>query len=178
MDHVPGCVFDAKLQLVRNPGAKGLRTAIPDHAIAIGQGRHSRIEVRFFEGWSRACCVVTFERRAGDLGQLDFGGGRLREPVFVDDIAVKRIPAARHRGQGLREGGCAGAVGMQVPDEIHAGNANHIKVHEVPMIGEQVVGLPGQPAGIVQMKLQLVAALQFGFQAQGLVDTQLVIPGF
>ena len=143
MDHVPGCVFDAKPEFVRNLGANGWRAAIPDQAIAAGQGRHSRSVIRLVESWSGAASVVTFERRAGDWGQWNFGSGCFGKTVFVDDVAVERIGAGGHRGQRLGERGWAGAVGVQVPDEIHARNAKHVEVHHMPVVGQQVVSLPG-----------------------------------
>ena len=43
-------------------------------------------------------------------------------------------------GSAWRNASFVPALGMQMPDAIHRGQMNHVEVHEVAVVGQQIVG--------------------------------------
>ena len=39
-----------------------------------------------------------------------------------------------------------------MPDQIHVRKADHVEVHQVAVVGQQIVGAPLEPPGIFQVK--------------------------
>ena len=74
------------------------------------------------------------------------------DSVGMHDVAVQRVAAGRHVGQRLPERAAAARFGVQVPDAIHLREVNHVEVHQVIVIGQQVVRAAVQPSGVAQFQ--------------------------
>src|SRR5690349_13221093 len=94
----------------------------------------------------------------------------------MDDVAVKRIPAGRHVRELLGERAAVCELGVQVPDEVHSGHSDHVKVHEVTMIGQQIVCAAVEPAGVLEIERE-ARAFYGGFQRKRLIDDAAVTGG-
>ena len=84
-----------------------------------------------------------------NLAQIQRGRGGFPKPPHVYDVGVERIVPRWNIGERLRE--CAAVqLRMQVPHAIHGGHANHVQVHQVAVIGHEIVGASIEPAGILE----------------------------
>jgi len=91
-------------------------------------------------------------------------------------IAVKGVAPGGHRGQALLET-IALSFGMQMPHQVHLGHANHVKVHQVVVVGQQVVRAPVEPARVFQLQNQSAAILHRGLQLERLKNNPAIESG-
>ena len=108
--------------------------------------------------------------------QVELRRHRLADSVGVYDIAEQRVAAGGHGGQRLAKRIVRPAFGMQVPDAIHGGQMNHVQVHQVIVVGQQIVGPPIEPAGVIELQHELIAVLHRGVHSERFVDVAGVVP--
>jgi len=72
-------------------------------------------------------------------GQFDIGGQGLGKPACVHDVGEHPVLTGWCGRQLLLKSPRADAVGMQVQDGIGGRHPHHEEVHEVSVIGQQII---------------------------------------
>src|ERR1700723_2526374 len=85
-------------------------------------------------------CIFLTKRTAGHVvGDGDLGDEGFGEAVGVDDVAIERVLAWGHGREGDAEVAGACKDRMEVESGVHLGFADGVEMHEVAVVGEEVV---------------------------------------
>ena len=114
--------------------------------------------------------IVAGDRPSLCIRKSNFTDGSLGKPAVVHDVAIHPVSPARQGGQRHLEKPRRRLLGMQMIDPIHRRPSHQKQMHQVPMIGDQIVELPqpqppriGEPHNAVRQR-----------NLQGLVQTAAV----
>ncbi len=121
--------------------------AVPVHGVAVRE-MVVRAERGGGDGGGMGCGIFGVERCGGEVGGDGDGGGEgFGEAVGMDDITEEAVGAGGHGGEGEAEVAGGGEDGVEVEGGVHGGPADGVEVHEVTVVGEEVV--VGAPAPFV-----------------------------
>ena len=93
------------------------------------------------------------------------------KPLAWTTSAYKLVGSGGHCRQREVEVAGSDLIGVQVVDHIHCRPADGVEVHDVVVVGDEVVELArAQPAGIDHFEIENVAGLQGRMHLQRFVD--------